>query len=536
MNIKKIRTVQVLFLVVFVGFVSNLYGFNLVSSVTYNGSANSNDFLLGVCFSSYTNTFYAVGYSSESVTTGNDVHIRRYDPALNLISSVTYNYSGASDDRGYDVTVDSLGNVYAVGSVNSDADIIILKYSPNLNFISSQTFNVSSQESAYGVTIDTVTGNLYIIGYVYVAAGDNDILVMKYSPDITFISSAAISGGASLEVGEDIIYDQSLGLYITGRYRISNLDFWVARLDVNTLLPIWTHAIAGDSGLTDSGYGLVIGDNNVYVTGYIDNSAGGVDILISKYDPTLTLLSSTTFAGGGLNADRGYGIDYFNNKVYLTSQFFTTNQDIRSFEIDTTLKVISSTTFNGSGNGADTGYDVAVKDSDNIFVVGKIFNGINDDMLIIKYEKPPILSISISTNTFDFGLLTISTSVVSISSIVVINDGNVVQRYKLKCTSTTPSIWAPVSGAPSADEFRLLCVFNSTSPVVNDFEPANDYLAPADTDRTSSPTVFSGPSGETGDNVPVSATRGLWLRLDTPPSSVNNQQTTTLTITAEQQP
>ncbi|MFQ3674963.1 MAG: hypothetical protein SNJ64_00270 [Endomicrobiia bacterium] len=145
-----------------------------------------------------------------------------------------------------------------------------------------------------------------------------------------------------------------------------------------------------------------------------------------------------------------------------------------------------------------------------------------------------VLSVSVSTGSFDFGLLPISSNVVAVSSITVINTGNVTERFLLSVGSSTPSNWVPVSGTPGQNQFRILCIFNSVRPAVNDFNTSYDYLYPANVNRASSETVFSG--NQQGDNVGVGEERGLWLRLDTPSVNFDNaQQSVIITITAEQQ-
>ncbi|MFH1258509.1 MAG: fibronectin type III domain-containing protein [Elusimicrobiota bacterium] len=150
-----------------------------------------------------------------------------------------------------------------------------------------------------------------------------------------------------------------------------------------------------------------------------------------------------------------------------------------------------------------------------------------------------LLSVDIGPATYGFGVVSASSSTVSSSSFTITNLGNVAQKYSVKCSSSVPTEWYPVSISPDTNiKFRLLSIFNgSTRPQVNDFDPASDYLAPVNTYRASGSGVDGNFSGtEEGVNVPVGDKRGLWLRLDTPaPVPTSASQSITITIQAEQQ-
>jgi hypothetical protein len=144
----------------------------------------------------------------------------------------------------------------------------------------------------------------------------------------------------------------------------------------------------------------------------------------------------------------------------------------------------------------------------------------------------PILSVSISTDTYAFGTIECATSTVSGNTISVTNDGNVTETYSIKCSSTTK--WTP-QDTPDQDKFTLQSAFHSSEPANNDLiwkadDILNESLKPCTT------AVFSIDGTEHGKNVPPfdGNIKKLWFRLKTPLStSTTDQQTITITISAQ---
>lgn len=147
----------------------------------------------------------------------------------------------------------------------------------------------------------------------------------------------------------------------------------------------------------------------------------------------------------------------------------------------------------------------------------------------------PILSVSISTDTYNFGTIDCATSTVSGSTTTVINDGNVTETYSIKCSSTTK--WTP-QNTPGQDEFTLQSAFHSSEPADNDLIWKTDDIL-TESLQTCTTAAFSIDGTEHGKEVPPfdANTRKLWFRLKTPLStSTTDQQNITITISAEQSP
>jgi len=144
----------------------------------------------------------------------------------------------------------------------------------------------------------------------------------------------------------------------------------------------------------------------------------------------------------------------------------------------------------------------------------------------------PIIGVSISTDTYNFGELTGNSSAVSTANITVKNDGNVTETYSIKCSSSTS--WTPDS-SPGIDKFTLQTAFHPTQPNNDDISwKAEDVLTESLQQCTTA--VFSINNSQNGVNVPAfqSNIRDFWLRIKTPLStSTTTQQSIKVTISAE---
>jgi len=145
----------------------------------------------------------------------------------------------------------------------------------------------------------------------------------------------------------------------------------------------------------------------------------------------------------------------------------------------------------------------------------------------------PIISVSISTDTYNFGELTGNSSAVSTANITVSNDGNVTETYSIKCSSSTG--WTPDS-SPGIEKFTLQTAFHPSQPNNDDISwKAEDVLTESLQKCTTA--VFSIDNSQNGVNVPAfqSNIKDFWLRIKTPLSTATTtQQSIKVTISAEQ--
>jgi len=141
-----------------------------------------------------------------------------------------------------------------------------------------------------------------------------------------------------------------------------------------------------------------------------------------------------------------------------------------------------------------------------------------------------ILSISFSTHSYDFGIVNLGATTVSTSAVTIANIGNDTETYSLSVATTgAKTVWAIGTSTPTSfDTLVMFNLFNSVQPSSNTFT-SSDVVTRTPTAADSA--LYAG--DETAFQVPVGATRHLWMRLNMPlTTSTTDQQRMNLTATA----
>lgn len=380
---KKITySINTIFLTAFllVSLKAQLHAFVLFSSATLNGPDNGPDGATAVTTDSSGN-IWVTGYVDAGAELLN-VWIGKYDPSLILLSSTTFNGSGNGMDMGNDITIDSSGNVWVTGKVNETiggTNIWIAKYSPSLVLLSSTTFDgpANEDEESYAITIDP-NSDVWVTGFIAKDIFDGDLWIGKYSSSLVLQASTTINGSDdALDSGRAITVDAAGYIWLTGFVREIDefRNIWIAKYDSSMVL-ISSITIDGSSSGFDMGEGITTDEeNNVWVTGFINETPGSQNIWIAKYNSSQLLLASTTFDGSANSSDQGNGIaiDAYGN-VGVTGIVFEImgSMNIWLGKYDSSLILQSSITVNGSANDMDIGIDIMFDGTGNVYVTGII--------------------------------------------------------------------------------------------------------------------------------------------------------------------
>jgi hypothetical protein len=162
------------------------------------------------------------------------------------------------------------------------------------------------------------------------------------------------------------------------------------------------------------------------------------------------------------------------------------------------------------------------------------------------YAQTMILSVYVmDTSTYNFGWQQTGISTISPNGVLVRNDGNVVETYKLRVGTGTiwpaNTVWLSSTTA-GINRFVLYGVFNSTTPASSDFKnnEGDDILTPYNV--TASITNFSmgnnsGSAVQPFMEKPLLSDNTIWFKLSTPlQTSTTAEQIIPVIITATQSP
>lgn len=267
-----------------------------------------------------------------SVGATNDTIIAKYDSFGNVITTATFHSVHVNDiigsDSLTDIDIDNSGNVYVCGRISTAPatnwqDSIIIKYNSSLVLLSSVTFNTNVANITAGIAVNKNTGDIYVTGW----DSGGGILTVKYDFNLIFQSSATFG---DINGGEDIDIDNN---------------------------------------------------GNVYVCG--NTNPTGPEIL--KYNSSLVLISSTIFTEGSTQF-LAIAVDS-NGYVYVTGWWYDTYTRYLTVKYNSSLTYITRTIYGNKIDDGGTPYDIAIDNSDNIYVTGIV----NSDYLTIKYSPSLVI-------------------------------------------------------------------------------------------------------------------------------------------------
>ena len=277
---------------------------------------------------------------------GTDLFVAKLDPAGACLWSK--NSGDANSQFGNSVTVDASGNVLVTGyfygqmdlggcplSSAGGTDLFVAKLDPSGACLWSKSAGDTLNQHGDGVAVDDA-GNVVITGGFagvldfggcpLTSAGGNDLFVAKLDPSGACLRSKRAGnaftqppGGAAVDsAGNVLVTGGFFGALDFGGCPVSSsggVDLFVAKLNPSGAC-LWSKS-AGDA-VNQYGNGVAVdGAGNVLVTGGFSgaldlggcplSSSGGVDLFVSKLDPSGTCLWSKS-AGDGKNIQYTGGI------------------------------------------------------------------------------------------------------------------------------------------------------------------------------------------------------------------------------------
>ena len=332
----------------FLGGRGNDWGHAIVADLEQNvyiiGSTQSSNFPV-------TNDAYDISYNGEG-----DVFIAKLDSSGSRLIYATY-LGGTRDDAGMSIAIDSERNAYITGfTISNDFPVSQSAFDRNYtgtgstfdafaakldssgkNLVYSTYLGGSQSDFGYGIGVDAdghaiVTGETHSSdlpttaeAYNTIHNGEYDVFVTKFNFDGSGLVYSTFVGGASFDIGHDIMVDMNGHAFVTGYTFSSNFpltsglalkgfsDVFVLKMNPVGSDLIFSSVIGGAK--EDYGYSIAFDATQaVYIAGSTGSSdfpttAGAFDNTISGArdgflaalnGPGDWLLYSTFLGGGGI--------------------------------------------------------------------------------------------------------------------------------------------------------------------------------------------------------------------------------------------
>lgn len=406
-----------------------------------------------------TNFPTTVGCYDNTLGGTSDMFIAKLSPDLTTLLAATF-LGGAFDEcdwPGGSITLDSEGNVFAVGNTNSPdfphtsgafdsvthggTDVFVAKLNSDLTTLLASTFlGGSLDDEAHAVTLDP-SGHVLVVGwtassdfpsrpgcYDVTQNGGRDVFFARLTSDLTTLDAATFLGAGGDDYDEDIVLDPTGDIYVTGwtgstafpttagaydrTYNGYYYDAFVSELSPDLKTLIHSTYIGGSSW--DFGYAIARDkEGNIYVSGQtasanlpvtadaFDTSySGGApdvgdDAFVSKLDSTLSTLMASTYLGG-VGWENGLSIitDTLGH-VYVGGSTSSGNFPISPGAFDNT--------YGGGGKYSGDAF-ICMFNSNLTTMIASTFlgGGGNDQLGTIAFDGSGNLYISGSTSSADF--------------------------------------------------------------------------------------------------------------------------------------
>ncbi len=228
-------------------------------------------------------------------------------------------------------------------------------------------------------------GHVFMTGYSVEYNEDRDLLIVKYDQSGALVwADTYKSAGRNDDEGHAIALDPQGNVLVTGE---ADKDFITLKYDTNGN-QLWAKTYEGGGMDDDFAYKIVTdNDGNVFVAGQSEELVNGnADITLVKYSTAGDELWSRSINSMGAEKDLPYDLvhDGLGN-VYLAGRMHNgVDYDGILRKYSTNGNVLWSKTFDGGDNDRAT---ALFYDGTHIYVAGRFNNGDDDDIMLRKYNS-----------------------------------------------------------------------------------------------------------------------------------------------------
>lgn len=322
------------------------------------------------------------GFSSGPTPTG------YWITTLNSGSATIFNWN-------FSIAVDSSGNSYSVGSSNVTGSLIALALVSKYNVNGAIQWQYELPNVFFSKTAVDSIGNLYAVGTYDANTG---ALLVKYNSSGAIQWQKALTDNIYYQLGHGIAIDASNNIYITGStYTPSSgftSDIFVAKYNSSGVLQSQNSLYDATSSFYNDSYSICMGTSgNYFVTGYTDIPSAGFidDALIAKYTGNV-LQWQRYLSFGDYSYFNGSVADSSGN-VYAAGEY-TIDGGATYFGFIVKYDSTGAITWQKFLSAPNTGCGfktISIDSSGNLYVTGAVDNGTDFDLLIVKYNSSGVI-------------------------------------------------------------------------------------------------------------------------------------------------
>jgi len=263
-----------------------------------------------------------------------DAFVRKYDTDGNELW--TRQFGTGFAESAVAISMDASGGVYVAGNTNGRIpnqtgglepsaggnDVFVRKYDPAGNALWTRQFGSAGADLASGVAANA-SGEVYVAGNTsgalpgQTSAGGEDAFVRKYNASGTVIwtqqfgTAAADRATGIAADGSDVYASGSTAGAFAGQTSAGSDDAFIRKYNTNGS-EVWTRQF-GSAG-ADQANGVAVAASGIYLAGQTDGvlpgqaSAGGQDAFVGKYDDDGSALWTRQFGTAATDSAAGIAV------------------------------------------------------------------------------------------------------------------------------------------------------------------------------------------------------------------------------------
>jgi hypothetical protein len=254
----------------------------LVDGTKLSGSDNGYDVALDS-----DGDVYVAGTLDDS-TSNQDIWVARYDPGGSQKWATSVAGDQSQVDRALAIALDSADNVLVAGRIFDQVEaqnLWVTKLGNNIgNELWSVSVHVGSTDSAWGVAADP-DGRILVSAAILAPNPEGkNAWVRKHTPagDEVWTHDTLFDGD---DEARRVAVDSEGEIAVTGfRPGDGGTDGWIRKLDAEGQI-LWTHTYVGVEAGPDQGFGVAIAPGDQVVAAGFETSADGLDAWVLKLEP-----------------------------------------------------------------------------------------------------------------------------------------------------------------------------------------------------------------------------------------------------------
>ena len=338
------------------------------------------------------NNVYVVGKTASFTVGGYDIFLVKYDSSGAQVWNQTW--GEVNNDEGYGIALDLTGNIYVTGinvvNPGVDNDMVLVKYNSSGVQKWNRTWGGGSDERGYDVAVDS-SGNIFVTGMtVSFGPGTCGAFLVKYNSSGSQLWNQTWGDGA-IEYGNAIALGTSGNIYLSGSttsYGPPNTNVFLVQFNSSG---DWQWSQFWGGGSIEVAADITIdSQENIYVAGSTNSfTAGGYDTLLIKYNISGSQQYNRTWGGTLDDTLSSIALDSLDN-IYLTgstSSYGADGKDMLLMKYNNAGTLQWNRTWGGSLD--ESGNAIRLDTSEDIFVAGYTgsFGAGSNDMVLVKFDN-----------------------------------------------------------------------------------------------------------------------------------------------------